>query len=92
MLAEGDVSPKKHPEEQNMHEVKKIAKKEMPMTIDDNKRASMTINEREGISHTPLYGISPVSHGFAQTSKSMCKVCAKFARGYGPRSPMGTLL
>ena len=59
MLAKGDGSPKKkHPEEQNMIEVKKIAKKEMPMTIDEDKRASMTINEGEGSSHTPLYSIS----------------------------------
>ena len=41
--------------------------------IDDNKRASMTINERERSSHTPLYGISPVSRGFAQPLKSTCR-------------------
>ena len=67
-----------------MHEVKKTAKKEMPMTIDENKQASMTIKEREGISHTPLYGISPVSRGFSQTLRSTCRniyrVCAKYVQ------------
>ena len=67
-----------------MLEVKKIAKKEMSMTIDDDKRASMTINEREQSSHTPLYGISAVSCGFAQTSKSTCqnifRVSAKYVQ------------
>ena len=88
----GRFSDKKHPEEQNSHEVKKIAKKEILMTIDDDKRASMTINEREQSYYTPLYGISPVSCVFSQISKSTYKLRAKFAQGYGPRSPRGTLL
>ena len=37
---------------------------------DDNKQASMTMNKGEGISHTPLYGIS---RGFAKTSRSTCR-------------------
>ena len=32
--------------------------------VDDNKRALMTINEGEGSSHAPLYGIS---RGFSET-------------------------
>ena len=44
---------------QNVIVGKKIAKKEMPMTIDDDKRASMKINERERSSQTPLFVISP---------------------------------
>ena len=64
-MAKGTVIRKKHPEEQNMLVVKNVGKKEMPMTMDDDKRASMTINKGKQSSHTPLYGISPVSHIFA---------------------------
>ena len=39
-LAKVEVLRKKHPGELDSHEVKKIAKKEMTMTIDDDKRAS----------------------------------------------------
>ena len=39
---------------------------------DDDKRALMTINEREQSSHTPLYGISPIRRGFAPTLRTTC--------------------
>ena len=42
----------------------------MKRDADEDKRASMTMNKREGSSHTPLYSIS---RGFAETSRSMCR-------------------
>ena len=48
--------------------------------VDDNKRALMKINEGEGSSHAPLYGISRI---FAENMRSMCRnicrVCAEYA-------------
>ena len=64
MLGEGCGSP------ENVFQVTKGAHGQKNCTkrdADYDKRASMTMNEREGSSHTPLYGIS---HGFAETLRS----------------------
>ena len=55
MLDEGYGSP------ENVFQVIKGARGQKYRTkrdADEDKRASMTINERKGSSHTPLYGIS----------------------------------
>ena len=57
MLGEGCGSP------ENVFQVTKVARGQKNRTkrdADDNKRASMTMNECEGSSHIPLYGISSV--------------------------------
>ena len=57
---------------------------------DDNKRASMTMNEGEGSSHTPFYGIS---RGFAETSMSMCRnICRVRAEYVLSTRKMGTII
>ena len=97
MLGEGYGSQKKN------SQVTKGARGQNNRTkrdADDDKRASMTMNERELISHTPLYGIS---RGFAETSRSACRnICRvrakyvlstrKMGRGYGTRSPGGVYI
>ena len=56
MLSKGAGSPpKKHPGEPDLLKVKKIAKKDMPMTIDDNKQASAKF------SYTSIYYLSSIS-------------------------------
>ena len=86
MLDEGDGSTKKNTQRNRIRlRWKQFQKKRC-------RWRSMTINERERISHTPLYGISLIFQGFDQTSKSTCKVRAKFAWCYGPCSSRGTLL
>ena len=67
MLGEGYGSP------ENVLQVLKRcswAKKITKRDADDDKRALMTMNEGEGIYHTPLHGIS---RGFAETSRSTCR-------------------
>ena len=65
MLGKGYGSP------ENVFQVTKGARGHKHRTkrdADDDKRASMTMNEREGSSHTPLYGISRV---FAETCRNI---------------------
>ena len=66
MLGEGYGSP------ENVFKVTKGARWQKNRTkrdANDDKRESMTMNEGEGSSHTPLYGIS---RGFDETSRSTC--------------------
>ena len=65
MLGEGDCSP------ENIHKVYRMLTKfswwqnnRTKRDADDDKRASMTMNEGETSFHAHLYGIS---HGFAKT-------------------------
>ena len=46
------------------------AKKRTKRDADNDKRASMTMNEGEQSSHIPLYG---TSRGFAETSRTTCQ-------------------
>ena len=74
MLDEGYGSP------ENFSQVIKGARGQKYRTkrdADEDKRASMTMNECEGSSHTPLYGIS---RGFSETSRSTCRnICRVYA-------------
>ena len=78
MLGEGCGYPeKKHPGDIRCSWAKNRKKSD----ADDDKQASMTMNKRERSSHTPLYGIPPVSRGFAPTSKSTCRnICRILAK------------
>ena len=66
MLGEGYGSPEKIPGDKVARGQKNRTKRD----ADDDKRASMTMNERKGSSHIPLYDIS---RGFAETSRSTCR-------------------
>ena len=55
---------------------------------DDDTRVSMTMNEGEVSSHTPLYGIS---RGFAETLRSTCQnICSVHAEYVLSTRKMGT--
>ena len=76
MLDEGYGSP------ENFSQVIKGARGQKYRTkrdADEDKRASMTMNECEGSSHTPLYGIS---RGFAETSWSTCQNICRVREEY----------
>ena len=80
MLGEGYSSPEKHFHVKKVLVGKKIAQREMPMTM----------NERGGSSHTPLYGIS---REFAKTSRSTCRnICRVRAEYVLSTRKMGTRL
>ena len=89
MLEEGDCSPGKiHKVFRMLTKFSRKQKNRMKRDADDNKRASMTMNESEKISHAHLYGISRV---FAETLgvraktyvwylQSTCGVRARYAQ------------
>ena len=65
MLGEGYGSP------ENVFQVTKCARGQKNRTkrdVNDDKRALMTMNEREGSCHIPLYDIS---RGFAETCRNI---------------------
>ena len=65
MLGAGDCSPGKiHKVFRMLTKCSRGQKNCTKRDADDDKRASMMMNEGEGSSHAPLYGIS---HGFAET-------------------------
>ena len=87
MLGEEYGSP------ENVFQVTKGARGQKNCTkkdADDDKQASITMNEGEESSHTPLYGISC---GFAETSRSTCQnICRVHAQYVLSTRKMGTRL
>ena len=105
MLGEGDGSPGNvHKFYKMLTKISQEQKNRTKRDADDDKRASMTMNEREGSSHRLLIHLSTVSpryladlpqhrgvcaETYVEYVQSMDKVRAKSTRDYGPHSPRG---